>query len=118
MLLGHRCQQFSQKTYYDTKISEIEEKITEHDHSNKCITIKQFNKLAAENFIARLKQANVAPEADIDDFVEKTDFDDKPKKINKKVTSNKTKHAVTEKKVTDLTNKVHKYQKKELFFVR
>ena len=40
------------------------------------------------------------------------------KKINKKVTSNKTKHAVTEKKVTDLTNKVHKYQKKELFFVR
>ena len=39
-------------------------------------------------------------------MIEKTDFDDKLKKLNKKVTSNKTKHIEAEKKLTDLTNKV------------
>ena len=51
-------------------------KSTDHDLSNKYIPTQ---KLTAENFPARSKQANLAIKADIDDFVEKTDFDDKLK---------------------------------------
>ena len=47
----------------NTKISEVENKIP--DNSN-YVTIQEFNKLTAENFAARLKQA---------DLVNKTDFD-------------------------------------------
>ena len=65
--------------------------------------MKEFNKLTEENFAATLKQANLATKADIDDFVPKTDFDDKLKKLNKKVASHKTKHVDTEKKLTDIT---------------
>ena len=42
----------------------------------------------------------------MNDFVEKKDFDDTLKNLNKKVTSNKTKHIEAEKKITDLTNTV------------
>ena len=55
------------KTDYNTKINEIEKKITDHDH-DKYITTPEFNKLTAENFAARLKQVNL---------VIKTDFDNK-----------------------------------------
>ena len=82
----------SKKTDYDTKISEIEKKITDHDHNNKYITTKAFNKLTIENFAVRSKQANLATKADIDDFVEKTDINDKVKNSNKKVTSSKAKY--------------------------
>ena len=41
--------------------------------------------LAAENFAARLKQANLASKSDIANFVKKTDFGNKPKDV----TSNK-----------------------------
>ena len=61
---------FVKKTDYDTKIGESEMKFTDHDHSNKFITTQEFNKLTAENFDARLKQANLATKPDIDDFVE------------------------------------------------
>ena len=44
---------------------------SEHFFSNKYITTQEFNKLTAEKFSARLKQANLAIKADIDDFVEK-----------------------------------------------
>ena len=47
------------KTYYNSKISEIKKKITDHDH-DKYITTPEFNKLTAENFAARLAQANLA----------------------------------------------------------
>ena len=53
-----------------------------------------------------MSQANLATKADIDDFVEKTYFDDKLKNLNKKVTSNKTKYLEAEKKLTDLTNEI------------
>ena len=43
----------------------------------------------ADSFAARLKQANLATKVDIDDFIEKTNFDDKLKKLNKKDTSSK-----------------------------
>ena len=55
------------KTYYDTKISELEKKRTDHNH-NKYITTTEFNALAASIFDARLAQANL---------INKTDFDAK-----------------------------------------
>ena len=44
--------------------------------SKKYITAKEFNKLTVETFKVRLKQADLAAKADINDFVEKTNFDD------------------------------------------
>ena len=66
-------------TLFDTKISEVENKILDN---SKYITTQEFNKLTAENFEARLKQA---------DLVNKTDFDNKLTSFNKRITSNKTK---------------------------
>ena len=48
--------------------------------------------LTAENFAARLAQANIASKSDIANFIKKTNFDDKLKNVNMKITSNKTKH--------------------------
>ena len=76
------------KTDYDTKINEIEKKITDHNH-DKYITTPEFNKLTAENFAARLAQVNL---------VTKTDFEDKLINLNKKTNSNKTKHLIVENK--------------------
>ena len=39
--------------------------------------------MTAENFSARLKQANLATKAGIDNFLEKIDFDNKLKNLNK-----------------------------------
>ena len=58
---------------YNTKISEIEKKITDHNH-DKYITTPEFNKLTAENFAARLAQANLASKNDIANFVKKYRF--------------------------------------------
>ena len=55
------------KTDYGTKVSEIEKKITDHNH-DKYITTPEFNNLAAGAFTARLAQA---------DLITKTDFDNK-----------------------------------------
>ena len=61
----------------------------------------------------------MATKADLDNFVEKTNFNDKLKNLNKKVTSNKTNHLQTEKKLTDLTNEVAKVSEKKIqLFVR
>ena len=68
------------------KFNEIEKKITDHSH-DKYITTPEFNKLTAENFAARLAQANL---------VTKTDFDNKLSSLNKKITSKKTKHLIVE----------------------
>ena len=72
------------KTDYNTKITEIEKKLTDHKH-DEYIDTSKFNKLA------RLAQANL---------ITKTDFDAKlstTKTINRKITSNKTKHLLIEK---------------------
>ena len=74
----------SKKTDYNTKINEIGKKITDHDHDKYIIT-PEFLKLTAENFAARLAQANLASKSDIANFVKKTDFDDKLKNLNKKL---------------------------------
>ena len=57
----------------NTKISEFDNKIS---GCSKCITTQELKKLTAENFAARLKQANL---------VSKTDFD------NKLISFNRTK---------------------------
>ena len=84
-----------QKTEYNTKISEIENKINNHDH-DKYITTQEFNKLTSDNFTARLKQANLARKTDLANFVNKTDFDNKLLSFNKRINSNKTKHVLVE----------------------
>ena len=62
---------YSEKADYDKEISEIENKITTgHDH-DKYITTQEFNKLTAENFTARLKQANLASKNDVANFVKR-----------------------------------------------
>ena len=46
------------KTDYNTKITEIENKLNNHNH-DKYITTPEFNTLAADVFNARLAQANL-----------------------------------------------------------
>ena len=62
------------KTGYNAKKSEIEKKLTDHNH-DKYITTPEFNILAADVFNARLAQANL---------VTKTDFDAKLSHLNRK----------------------------------
>ena len=64
----------------NTNITEVENKIPDN---SKYITTQEFNKLKAENFAARLKQAKL---------LNKTDFNNKLTSFNKRITSNKTKH--------------------------
>ena len=82
------------KTDYDTIISEIEDKVSVHNH-DKYITTPEFNILAARVFNARLAQANL---------VTKTDFDAKLHSLNKKINSNKTKHLLAETELKKLNN--------------
>ena len=49
---------YLKKTNYDTKISELEKKLTDQNH-DKYITTPEFNTLAASAFNARLAQANL-----------------------------------------------------------
>ena len=63
--------------------------------------------LTAENLAARLAQGNLATESDIGNFVKRTDFDEKPKNLNKKLTSNKTKHLLVQ---NELKNYKHLIQ--------
>ena len=74
------------KTDYNTKISKIEKKVTDHDH-DKYLTTLEFNKLVAETFAARLAQANL---------VTKTYFDTIVKSLNRKINLSKTKHVFVE----------------------
>ena len=62
-------------TVLNTKTSEVENKIP--NTSNLVTTTEEFNKLTAENFAARLKQA---------DLVNKTDFDNKPISLYRRIT--------------------------------
>ena len=47
------------KKDHNTEINETENRITGLDHSKKYIITSKCNKLAAENFAARSKQANL-----------------------------------------------------------
>ena len=46
-------------------------KKADHDRSNKHITVPEFDKIAAENLDARLKQANLASKSYVANFVKK-----------------------------------------------
>ena len=93
--VGNLVKKKQKKTDYNTKINEIEKKLTDHDH-DKYIATPKFNKLAVENFAARLAQANLVTKSDIANFVYKTDFDNKLKNLSNKVTSYKSKHLLVE----------------------
>ena len=73
-------------TVLNIKISEVENKIL---HNCKYITTQEFNKLIANNFATELKQTNLR---------NKTDFDNKLRSFNKRITSNKAKHLEVQKK--------------------
>ena len=70
------------KTDHNTKITNIENKLNNHNH-DKYIDTSEFDKLAADVFNARLARANL---------ITKTDFDATLSSLNKKVTQNKTKY--------------------------
>ena len=69
-------------TDYNTKITDIENKLNNHNH-DKYVATSEFNTLAANVFNARLAQANL---------ITKTDFDAKLSSLNRKISANKTKH--------------------------
>ena len=64
----------------------LKKKLTDHDHDKYIIT-PEFNTLAADVFNARLAKANL---------IKKTDFDAKMSSLNRKNTSNKSKHLLVE----------------------
>ena len=92
-------------TVFNTKIGEVENKIPDHAEY---ITTPEFNKWTAENFTARLKQA---------DLVSKSDFDNKLTNFNKSITSNKTKHLEVQKKLISLITKDYNFFVGRIYFV-
>ena len=70
------------KTDYNTKITDIENKLNNHNH-DKYVATLEFNALAANAFNARLAQENL---------IRKTDFDPKLSSLNRKITANKARH--------------------------
>ena len=70
------------KTDYNTKITDIENILNNHNH-DKYVATLEFNTLAANAFNTRLAQKNL---------VTKTDFDAKLSSLNRKITANKRKH--------------------------
>ena len=76
-----------------TALNTADNKIPGH---SKYITTSEFNRLKVKKLSARLAQANLASQNGIVNFVKRTDFDDKLKSLNKKITSNKVKHALFE----------------------
>ena len=80
------------KTDCNTKITDIENKLNNHDH-DKYINTSEFNKLAADVFNARIAQANL---------ITKTDFNAKLSSLNKKITNDKSKHLLVENELSKL----------------
>ena len=74
------------------KITKVENKLNDHNH-DKYIDTSEFNKLAADVFNARTAQANL---------ITKTDFDSKLSNLNRKITTNKTKHLLVENELNKL----------------
>ena len=73
------------KTEYDTKFTEIEKKLTDHNH-DKYITTIEFNKLATDTFNARIVCLYLVIYINL---VKNTDFDSKLSDLNRKIVSNK-----------------------------
>ena len=77
-------------TVLNTIINDVENRIC---NNSKYVTTREFNKLTAEHFTARLKQA---------DLVNKIDLDNKLTRFNRRITSHKTKHLKAQKKLNSL----------------
>ena len=92
------------RTVLNTKVNEVENKIPDHA---KYITTQEFNKLMTENVAARLKQANA---------VNKTDFDNKLIRFDRKITSNKIKYLEVLKKLNDVTTKDYTFFLASIYF--
>ena len=88
----------------NAKISEVENKIPYHPNY---ITTQGFNKLTAENFAERLKQANL---------VSKTDFYNKLTSFNRTITSNKTKYLEIQRNLNSLITKDYKFFLDRIYF--
>ena len=80
------------KTGCNTKVTEIENKLNNHDH-DKYIDTQEFNKLAADVFNAKIAQTNL---------ITKTDFDEKLLNLNRKNTAIKSKHLLVENELNKL----------------
>ena len=91
-------------TVLNTKISDFENKIPNHD---KYITTPEFNKLTAENVTPKLKQANL---------VIKTDFEKILASYNRKITSNKAKYLEVQKKLNSLITNDYKFFLGRIYF--
>ena len=74
---------------YNAKITETEKILTDHNHHNN-ITTTEFNKLTAENFSARLKQANL---------ITKQILMINLKSLKQKINLHKTKHLLVKNKL-------------------
>ena len=91
----------SQKNDYNSKISEIGNKVTtDYDH-DKYIPTQEFNKLTSENFNAILAQAKLASISEIASLGKKLDFNEKLKNV----TSNKNELDELSKKVRPISTK-------------
>ena len=107
-------------TVLNTKISEVENKIpsisglvkkTDYDAKIKNIvgkyfTIADYNKFTSDILDAKVKQKVL---------LNKSVIDKKLININKKITSNKTKHMETDKKLSDLTKSWTNMRKRMIF---
>ena len=71
-----------EKTDYDSKVTEIENKLNNHNH-DKYIATSEFNTLAGVVFNARLSKANL---------VAKRNFDNSISSLDNKIPTNKTKN--------------------------
>ena len=95
---------FVAATVFNTKISEVENKILDN---SKHITTQELDKLTAEKFVGKLRQA---------DLVDKADFDDKLIGFNKQITSNETKHLEVKQKLNSLITKGCKFLLGGIYF--
>ena len=83
---------FVKKADYNTKITEVENKLNSHN-PDKYIDAQEFNKSTADVFNARIAQANL---------ITKTKFDSKLQSLNRKITKNKSKHLLVENELNKL----------------
>ena len=88
----HSVSDLAKKTDYNTKITDIKNKLNNHNH-DKYVDTSEFNKLAADVFNARLAQVNL---------ITKTDFDTKLSSRNRNITQNKTKYLLVESELNKL----------------
>ena len=87
------------RKHYNIKITEIEKKLTDHNHY-KFITTPELSTLAVVAFNARLTQENL---------VRKTDFDNNISSLDSKIAANKTKNESIENELKKLKTFDSKY---------